>query len=77
MMNDERRKVLDFIETQDNIFSKIETNINQVAKIANGQKFISEKTLCEFINQLKNLEKLKVEQNEIFLTIYSLIADDR
>ena len=77
MMDDERKKVLEFIEKQDNIFVKIETNINQVAKIANGQKFISEKELHNFSTQLKEIANLKKQQNEIFIKIYSLIAYDR
>ena len=37
-----------FIEKQDNIFIKIETNINQIARIVNVQKFISEEALKDF-----------------------------
>ena len=76
ILDDERRKVLAFIEKQDNIFAKIETNINQVAKIANGQKFISEKELNNFSNQLNKIADLKKQQNEVFIKIYSLIAND-
>ena len=74
MMDNERKKVLAFIEKQDNIFVKIETNINQIAKIVNGQKFISEKELHKFSNQLTEIAKLKTQQNKIFLTIYSMLG---
>ena len=74
MMDNERRKVLAFIEKQDNIFGKIETNINQVAKIVNGQKFISENELQKFSNQLTEITTLKVRQNVIFLKIYSILG---
>ena len=77
ILDDERRKVLAFIEKQDNIFGKIENNINQVAKIANGQKFISEKEFNNFSNQLNKIADLKKQQNEVFIKIYSLIANDR
>lgn len=77
MLEDERRKVLAFIEKQDNVFAKIENNINQVAKIVNGQKFISGYQLTDFKNQLRTIIELKEKQNEIFIKIYSLIADDR
>jgi hypothetical protein len=77
MMDDERKKVIAFIEKQDNLFAKIENNINQVAKIANGQKFIRGKELIHFEEQLKTVIELKKQQNEIFIKIYSLIADDR
>ncbi|MDE5518719.1 MULTISPECIES: hypothetical protein [Weeksellaceae] len=76
MMDDERKKVLAFIEKQDNLFAKIENNINQVAKIANGQKFIGGKELILFEEQMKTVIELKKQQNEIFIKIYSLIAHD-
>ncbi|AZA73792.1 hypothetical protein EG358_08515 [Chryseobacterium indoltheticum] len=74
---DERRKVLLFIEKQDNVFRKVETNINQLARIVNGQKFITQAQFSVFREQLKVVADLKKEQNEIFKQIYSLIADDR
>lgn len=74
LLDDERRMVLKFIEKQDNIFVKIETNINQVARIANSQKFMPEKDLKIFMDQLVVIEKLKQEQNKIFLQIYSMLG---
>ncbi|MXS71914.1 hypothetical protein GSF70_11870 [Flavobacteriaceae bacterium W22] len=74
LMDNERKKVLAFIEKQDNIFVKIETNINQVAKIVNGQKLISENELQKFIDQLTEIAKLKARQNEVFLKIYSMLG---
>lgn len=73
-MDNERRKVLAFIEKQDNIFGKIENNINQVAKIANGQKFISENELRNFSDKLSEIIILKKEQNEIFIKIYAELS---
>ena len=63
ILEDERKKILTFIEKQDNIFIKIETNINQIARIANAQKFISSKELNYFQSQLKNITELKEKQN--------------
>lgn len=77
MLQDERREILAFIEKQDNIFIKIETNINQLARIANGQKNISEKQFTEFQNQLHTIVRMKEQQRQVFLKIYSLIANDR
>ncbi|MDV3663837.1 MULTISPECIES: hypothetical protein [Chryseobacterium] len=74
ILDNERRKVMAFIEKQDNIFIKIETNINQIARIVNGQKFISEEGLKDFLNKLSEIEKLKREQNMIFSRIYSMLA---
>ncbi|MFY1047477.1 hypothetical protein [Chryseobacterium sp. GP-SGM7] len=74
MLDDERRKVLEFIEKQDNVFTKIETNINQVAKIVNTQKFISNKELDNFSEKLSEIIILKQSQNRIFENIYALLA---
>jgi cation transport regulator ChaC len=74
IMDDERRKVLVFIEKQDNIFSKIENNINQVAKMVNGQKYISEIQLELFSEQLSEIAILKARQNAIFENIYALLS---
>ncbi|MCD0456307.1 hypothetical protein LPB85_12755 [Chryseobacterium sp. LC2016-27] len=74
ILDDERRTVLEFIEKQDNIFGKIENNINQVAKIANGQKFISENEIRNFADKLSEILILKKEQNEIFTKIYAMLA---
>ena len=76
ILEDERKKILEFIEKQDNIFIKIDTNINQIARIANAQKFISSKELNYFQNQLDEITDLKKQQNKIFTKIYSLIAND-
>lgn len=76
IFDDERRKVLIFLEKQDNIFVKIENNINQVAKIVNAQKLIRSEDLMNFKEQLKIVIELKEQQNEIFTKIYSLIAKD-
>ncbi len=74
IMDDERRKVLVFIEKQDNIFAKIETNVNQIAKVINGQKFISQGQLELFSAQLSEIAALKVRQNKMFENIYTLLS---
>ncbi|CAA7197008.1 hypothetical protein [Chryseobacterium potabilaquae] len=76
IMDDERRRVLLFIEKQDNIFAKIENNINQVARYVNGQKFISISDVKTFNEKLILLSDLRKQQNEIFERIYSLLAND-
>lgn len=76
VFDDERRKILAFIEKQDNIFAKIEININQMAKIANIQKFIKAEDLRIFNEKLKTIIELKEQQNRAFSRIYSLIAND-
>ena len=74
ILDNERRQILAFIEKQDNVFIKIETNINQVAKIVNGQKFISESELKNFTAKLSEITKLKKQQNQIFKKIYEMLA---
>ena len=71
----ESREVLKFIEKQDNIFAKIENNINQFAHIANAKKDISPSELKAFTEQLEKIQQLKREQNQIFKDIYKLIAN--
>ncbi|MGQ1928983.1 hypothetical protein [Ornithobacterium rhinotracheale] len=76
MLNSERREILKFIEKQDNIFAKIENNINQFAKIANGQKFITPLEMKSFTQKLAQVAELKREQNKMFERIYKLLAND-
>ena len=72
----ERRAVLKFIEKQDNIFAKIENNINQFAYVANAKKEVHRAELIVFTQRLDEIVKLKAEQNQIFRQIYKLIAND-
>ncbi len=74
IFDNERKDVLAFMEKQDNLFIKIQTNINQVARIANGQKSISDVEMEEFTNKIIQLTTLKKEQNKIFEKIYSMLA---
>lgn len=74
VLNDERRKIITFIEKQDNVFIKIETNINQVARIVNAQKFISKNELEKFCQQLEEIKNLKKKQNEMFKKIYQMLS---
>lgn len=76
MLENEREELLTFIEKQDNIFLKIQNNINQFAKYANTRKFIDTKELVEFNQKLEVIEQLKEKQNKIFEKIYTLIAND-
>jgi len=74
ILDDERRKVLNFIEEQDNIFVKIETNINQLARHVNTMKAITSSEVDYFNRQLNQIIELKKEQNNIFKKIYSMIG---
>lgn len=74
LQDNERREILEFIEKQDNVFIKIETNINQITKIANAQKFIKANELEKFSELLVEIVSLKHKQNKIFENIYSLLS---
>lgn len=74
ILDSERRKVLAFIEKQENKFAKVENNINQFARIANGQKFISENELKNFNDNLKEVIRLKDEQKKIFMQILVMLS---
>ena len=74
IFENERKEVLAFMEKQDNLFIKIQTNVNQVARIANGQKSISDVEMKKFTNKIIQLTTLKKEQNKIFEKIYSMLA---
>ena len=74
ILDNERREILAFIEKQDNLFVKIETNINQVARIANGQKSINTNELGKFAEKVTEIVQLKKDQNKIFSKIYSMLA---
>jgi hypothetical protein len=45
-----------------------------VARIVNGQKFISEVELKNFTAKLSEIAQLKKEQNQIFEKIYEMLA---
>ncbi len=74
LSKNDRRELLKFIEKQDNIFSKIENNINQYARYANAKKFINSSELKEFNKKMALIVDLKAEQNKMFLQIYNLIG---
>lgn len=76
ILDDERRKILMFIEKQDNIFVKIENNINQIARHVNVQKFISTADIKVFNDKLDLITELKNQQNKIFEKIYKVIGND-
>lgn len=76
LTNSEKRKILMFIEKQDNIFAKIENNINQFAYIANYKKDVLKKEMALFNQKLEEVALLKAQQNQIFKNIYKLLADD-
>ena len=53
LLENERKLIFEFIEKQDNIFGKIQKNINQFAKIANPKNDVSTKDLRRFNQMLQ------------------------
>ena len=53
-----------FIEKQDNIFAKIENNINQIARHVNVQKFISTADIKVFNDKLDLITELKTSKTK-------------
>lgn len=74
MMQNEKREIIAFIEAQDNIFKKIENNINQYAKIANSSKWISEMEMKIFNQNLYEIRRMKEKQNDMFKIIIELLG---
>lgn len=71
----EQSKVMSFLDQQQNYFSKVETNINQFAKVANMSKNIDNSLLQQFEKQLVEVVKLKDEQNKSFEKVYQLLYE--
>lgn len=76
MNNIDRRRVLRFLEKQNNIYAKVENNINQLARIANGQKFLLPSQQQQFLDYLREIEELKKKEVAITESIYKFMAED-
>jgi len=74
LLDSDRKEIMSFIEKQGNIFAKIENNINQVAKYVNTQQKISDSVLADYNSKLKELNTMKLEQNDLLRKIYNLLA---
>ena len=74
LLNSDRKEIMTFIEKQGNIFAKIENNINQIAKVINTEKNISNALLGYYNEKLSELNIMKLEQNDLLRKIYSLLA---
>lgn len=74
LLSNDRTSIVKYIEKQDNYFSKVENNINQFAKIANAQKFISNNEMASFNRLLEEVSELKKEQGKIISNIFFLLG---
>ena len=61
----ERKQILQFIEISTNVDSKVENNINQIAKWVN---------MDEYLDQLNKYQRFMRERNSIFRKIIFLLS---
>jgi len=71
----DRREIMTFIEKQGNIFAKIENNINQIAKIVNTEKGISNDLMEYYNTNLVELNSLKIQELDMFRKIFRFLAN--
>lgn len=76
MTDRDRRRIIKFLDTQDNIFAKVENNINQLARIANAQKFLLPSQQQQFLDYLEQLVNLRTQQTKTITSIYRFMAKD-
>lgn len=74
MTDRDRRRILNFLEKQDNIYAKIENNINQLARIANAQKLLLPSLQRQLVDYLGQTVKLRKQYIKITESIYRFIA---
>lgn len=74
LSHSEKKEIITFIDKQVNIFSKIENNINQIAKIVNTEKSISEVFFKLYVSKLDEITRLKNEQNGMIKRLLYLMS---
>lgn len=65
-----KNRIFEFIRKDEAFYSKVENNINQVARIVNTEKQISNATLEDFNSLLRELISIKNEQLNKTTKIY-------
>lgn len=71
----ERKQILKFIEISTNVDSKVENNINQIAKWVNIHKEISSEKMDEYLDQLNKYQRFMRERNTVFRKIILLLSE--
>ena len=69
LLSRDRKEILTFIQKKANVFAKIENNINQIAKVVNTEKNISNGLLEHYNKRLSELNGMKLEQNDLLRKI--------
>ena len=68
-----KKTILDFIRKEDYFYSKVDNNINQIAKIVNAEKTISDNLLYTYTDVLKELYNLSKLKTDTILNIYKVL----
>lgn len=71
----ERKQILKFIEISTNVDSKVENNINQIAKWVNIHKEISSEKMDEYLDQLNKYQQFMRERNTVFRKIILSLSE--
>ena len=69
------KMIFDFVNKDDYFYSKVETNINQIARIINSEKQISNKLLENYNRLLCELASISNEKLQITKKIYNFLAN--
>lgn len=69
LLSRDRKEILTFIQKKANVFAKIENNINQIAKVVNTEKNISNGLFEYYNKRLSELNGMKLEQNDLLRKI--------
>ncbi|MCT2409982.1 DUF1778 domain-containing protein [Chryseobacterium antibioticum] len=69
-----KKSIFDFIRKDDYFYSKVDNNINQIAKIVNAEKQISNNLLQQHNELMSKLYSLSKEKSDIIFKIYNLLS---
>lgn len=68
-----KKNIFDFIRNDDYFYSKVDNNINQIAKIVNAEKQITNNLLHQHNQLLSELYYLSKTKSDIIFKIYNLL----
>lgn len=71
----EKKIVFEFINKLSFDYTKIATNVNQIAKFVNSQEYLTEQQALELKNLLLEFNKLKLEQITLLREFQDIIGE--
>lgn len=74
LSKENRKLIFSFLTTEDAQYSKVGNNINQIARIVNSEKSISESLLSDFNFLLRELLQEKQRKIQIINQIFKIIS---